>query len=211
MRLFGLIALALISLSANAQTPAPQDSVDIGSLTGLTYANKYFGLTLTIPTGWKVQDSSTKKRINDKGKELLTSDDPTKKEEIDRAVDSVLNLLTVTQDPIGEYTSFNAMFSCAAEKLPAGVKSDADYMAAVKNTLKYSQVPITIERDVYAEQIGRYAFSVIDFKTSISGNFVSQKYYAHIMKDYCLFFIISYQTDAQLKTTSEILRSVTFR
>ena len=91
----------------------------------------------------------------------------------------------------------------------SGVKTDADYMLALRNTLKYSQVPITIEKDVYPEQIGGAAFSVIDFNTNFSGVIVSQKYYAHFVKDYVLFFIITYKTPEQLKTNAEILRSVT--
>lgn len=204
----GVIALMLVSLLANAQTPASgvPDIPDIGSVTGTNYANKYFGLTLTIPAGWQVQDASVKKQISEKGKELVTSDDPTKKAELDRAVDSTLNLLTVSQFPVGT-PGFNSMFLCGAEKIPAGVRTDADYMSALKNTLKFSQVPITIEKDVYAEQIGGVAFSGIDFKSNYSGVIVSQKYYAHIVKNYVLFFIVIYQTDEQLKTQNEILRS----
>ena len=209
------VALALLCLSANAQSQgaaakasAPPDMPDDGTVTGSTYANKYFGLTLTIPAGWQVQDSSFKKRINEKGKELVTSDDPTTKGELNRAADNTLNLLIVTQYPPGEARPFNSIFICGAEKIPAGVRTDADYMSALKNTLKYAQVPITIERDVYSEQIGGVAFSVIDFKSNYSGAIVSQKYYAHVMKNYTLFFIIIYQTDEQLKTHTEILRSV---
>ena len=205
-------ALALVSLSANAQTPAPvaPGVPDIGSVTGSTYANKYFGLTLTIPAGWQVQDASVKKQISEKGKELVTSDDPTKKAELDRAVDGTLNLLTVSQIPVGA-PGFNAMFLCGAEKIPAGVRTDAEYMSVLKNTLKYSQVPLTVERDVYPEQFGGVAFLAIDVKSNYSGVIVSQKYYAHIMKDYTLFFIIIYQTDEQLKTQTEILRSAVLR
>jgi hypothetical protein len=210
IRAAGVAALGLICLYTNAQTPG--DTVpDFGSVTGSTYANKYFGLTLTIPAGWSVQDSGFKKQMSDKGKELVTSDDPNKKSEINRAVDNTLNLLTITERPPGEPGPFNAMFTCGAERFPAGVKTDADYMSALKNTLKYAQVPITIEKDIYSEQIGGVAFSVIDYNINYSGVIVSQKYFAHIVKNYVLFFIIIYQTPEQLKTLRETLRSVTLQ
>jgi len=100
------------------------------------------------------------------------------------------------------------MFISGAERFPAG-KTDADYILALKNVLnKYSHMLMSIEKDVYAEPIGGIAFSAIDFKTNFSGVIVSQKYYAHIIKDYILFFIITYQTEEQLKKHAEILKSV---
>jgi hypothetical protein len=202
-----------VSLLANAQTPPSAspaaDVPDFGSVSGATYTNNYFGLRLAIPAGWSVQDSNFKKQISDKGKELVTSDDPSKKSELNRAVDNTLNLITITERPPGEPGPPNSVFICGAEKPMSGVKTDADYMLALRNTLKYSQVPITIEKDVYPEQIGGAAFSVIDFNTNFSGVIVSQKYYAHFVKDYVLFFIITYKTPEQLKTNAEILRSVT--
>jgi len=214
-RAVGVIALALVSLIANAQTPPSASPVadvpDFGSVSGATYTNNYFGLTLTFPAGWSVQDSNFKKQISDKGKELLTSDDPNKNSELNKAVDNTLNLLTVTERPPGSPGPLNSMLVCGAEKPPAGVKTDAGYMLALKNTLKYAQVPVTIEKDVYSAQVGGLAFSVIDFNTNFSGVIVSQKYYAHIVKDYVLFFIITYDTPEQLKTNAEILRSVTLR
>lgn len=207
MTLGGLIALSLFSLTAAAQAEIP----DFGGVAGSTYTNKYFGLTLTIPPGWSVQDSGFKKQMSDKGKELVTSDDSAKKGELDRAVDNTLNLLTITERPPESAGPVNAVFICGAEKPPSGVKTDADYMLVLKNTLKYAQVPITIEKDSYSEQIGGVAFSGIDFNTNFSGTIVSQKYYAHIMKNYVLFFIITYQTPEQLKTLTETLKSVTLQ
>ena len=210
--MFGLGTLLFISLLANAQTEtAPQESADLGSVTGSTYSNKYFGLTLTIPARWTVQNSSTKQLMSEKGKQLVTSNDANKQAELSRAVDATLNLLTVTQYPIGEAGRFNSMLICGAERVPAGVKSDADYLSALKNTLRYSQIPITIDRDVYLEQIGGTAFSVIDFKSTYPVGIVSQKYYAHLIKGYALFFILTSQTDEQLKTQTEILKSVILR
>jgi hypothetical protein len=156
--------------------------------------------------GFQLQEADQRK-----GKELVTSDDPTTKGELNRAMDNTVNLLIVTQYSLGDARPFNSMLICGAEKVPVGVRTDADYMAALKNTLKYSQVPITVERDVYSEQLGGLVFSIIDFKSNYSGTIVSQKYYAHIMKSYTLFFIVIYQTDEQLKTHNEILRSVAIR
>jgi hypothetical protein len=210
-----LIALTVATLSAHAQTQPPAPALpeipDFGSVSGLTYSNNYFGLSLTIPTGWIVQDSNFKKQISDRGKEVVTSDDPAKKNQLNQAVDNTLNLLTITERQPGTPGPLNSMFLCGAEKPPPGARTDADYMLALKNTLKYSQVPIAIEKDVYTEQIGGLPFAALDFKTDFSGVFVSQKYFAHIKRDYVLFFIITYDTPEQLKTQREILQSVVLK
>jgi hypothetical protein len=210
-----LTALTLVALSANAQTPASAtpvaDEPDLGSVSGNIYTNKYFGLTLTFPAGWSVQDDAVKKQISDKGKEIVTSDDPVKRAELERAVNKVLNLFTVSERVIGSPGPLNSVLICGAEPPPSGVKTAADYMLALKHTLKFSRVPVTLQRDVYTELVGGAAFSVIEFKTDFSGVFLNQKYYAQIRKDYVLFFIVTYDTPEQLKTLDEMLRSVVLK
>jgi hypothetical protein len=204
-------AMVPASVPVPQATPIPAPTFpDAGKVVGTIYTNEYFGLTLAFPNSWHVQESSLKKEIADKGKDLVTSNDPVKKGEIARAVDNVLNLLTISQFPMGEPNQENSLLICGAEKV-AGVNTIADYMAALKNTLKYSQVPINIERDVYTEQIAGVPFAAMDFKTNYSGVFLNQKYYARIVKGYTLFFIVSYHTDEQLRTQAEILRSAVLR
>ena len=211
-RALALIALMFISVLAAAQSHAPNDvpeRPDPGSVTGSKYTNKYFGFTLTIPSGWNVQDADFKKALSEKGKEIVTSDDPGKKDQIEKAVDQTLNLLTVTELPPGSAGS-NALLICGAER-PPGMKTDADYMLGVKTTLKYSQVPVTFERDVYYEEVGGVMFSVLDLTVNYSGVIVRQKYYAHVVRGYALFFISIYQTPQQLSTLSQMMKSVTLQ
>jgi hypothetical protein len=200
-----------LKVGPTAVTVVAPETPDPGSVTGSNYTNKYFGLSLTFPTGWLVQDSGYKKIINDKGKELVASTDPTKQSELDQAVDNVLNLLKTTQYPPGTPGVFNTTFLCGAEKVSSAFKTDADYMLALKNTMQYSQVPHTMLRDVHTEQIGGDPFAVVEFQSEHSGVLVNSKYCAHIVKGYALFFILVYQTDEQLKVGSDVLESVVLR
>lgn len=211
MRASGFIALALISVLVSAQTPAvPSDSPDPGAVSGSNYSNKFFGLSLTLPTGWQVQDSGYKKMVKHKGQELVTSD-KSHKAELDRAVGSVLNLLAVTQYSPGKKDVFNSSFTCNAEKIPDIIKTDADYMFVLKNTMRYSQVPHTLDSDVHTEEIGGVPFSVVEYHCYMAGVLVKSKYYAHIMKGYAVSFILVYHNDEQLRVESEILDSVVLR
>ena len=46
------------------------------------------------------------------------------------------------------------------------------------------------------------------FRSAVGVIILNQRYYVHTVKDYVLFFIITYQTSEQLKTLQETLRSV---
>jgi len=193
-----------------AAAPAPQDKPDSGAVAGSTYSNKYFGLTLTIPGGWHVLAASATQEMKEAGKSLVTSDDPAKKAQLEEAVNKTLILLNASQYTDGAAVPFNPGLLCGAEKVPAPLK-DADYMKVLKGTFQYAQVPVSLERDVYPETLGGVGFSVIDVKVTLPQGVVLQKYYAHIIKDYALFFILTYQTDEQLQTQADALRSVRFQ
>jgi len=115
-KVLGGAVLTLVALSASAQNPpAAVEAPDFGSVSGNQYTNAYFGLKLTFPAGWSIQDTAGKKRISEKGKQVVTSDDATKKAELDRAVDNTLNLLTVSERPMGSPGPLNSAFICGAE------------------------------------------------------------------------------------------------
>jgi len=213
-------ALALASLAANAraqtpaQTPPPPRPAD-GTVNGSTYTNAYFGLTLTLPAGWVVQGDAAKKEITEGGKKLMGSKDPTTDAQIDKAIESTLNLLTAMQyardaPPPG---GFNSGIMCLAEKVPPGSVGvrDEDYMAVLKNTFKFSQLPITLVKDGYTETVGGETFSVMDLSIDVGGAVVRQRYYAHIRRGYALSFILSYQTPEQLAALTEVVKSVRLR
>lgn len=208
-------AIVRRSLKVEARTDltvsAPAEVVASGTLTGSTYENRYFGLTLTVPAGWHAQDSSVKQQIIERGKELVTSDDPAKRAELKRAADNTLNLLTVSEYPVGGSEPFNPMILCGAERIASSVVKDTDYMIGLKQTLRYSRMTISLARDAYSQTLGGVEFSVIDLAIDYQGVTVNQRYYAHIRKGYALFFIVVYQTNEQLKTGTEILRSVVLR
>lgn len=213
--LFCLVILAMLCVSGSSQTvktttsQAESKLPDDGAVNGSTYSNKYFGLTLTIPPGWDVQGQDVKQGIKERGKVLVTSEDPTKREELDKALDNTINLLTLSQAPVEPNPAFKPLLIALADKVPAGAPNmtDAEYFSALKNTFQYSQVPITLEKDIYLESVGATSFSVIGMSLDFKGVIVRQKYYAHVKKGYALCFILSFQKDDQLRALEGILRS----
>jgi hypothetical protein len=218
-----LLVTALVLLSrppaharaqAGAPPATPQTAAPVqGSLDGNAYTNDYFGLTLTLPEGWKVQGEAVRERNREAGRKLFDAKDPAAQARLEKAVGNTLNLLTAYQYPVGAAVHFNPAFLCAAEKIPASAAgaTDADYMAVLKQTFRYSQAPITVDRDVYTEQVGGLTFSVVDITTRFPNAIGHQRYYAHIRRGYALSLVLTYLTDEQLRTLEGVVKSVRFR
>ena len=218
-----LLVTALILLSppahARAQTGTPPTTTpaaaapDHGSLDGNAYMNDYFGLTLTLPEGWKVHGEAVRERNREAGRKLFDTRDPAAQARLEQAVGNTLNLLTAYQYPVGAAVHFNPAFLCAAEKIPpaAAEATEADYMEVLKKTFGHSQAPITIDRDVYTEQVGGETFSVIDITTKFPNAVGHQRYYTRIRRGYALSLVLTYLTDEQLRTLTGVVSSVRFR
>jgi hypothetical protein len=193
--------------------PVAAATPDQGSLDGSAYTNEYFGLTLTLPAGWKVHGEAAKKRNREAVRKLFDTKDPAAQARLERAVGGTLNLLTVYQYPVGVAVHFNPAFLCAAEKIPAAAASatDADYMDVLKKTFRYSKAPITVDRDVYTEAVGGETFSVIDITTHFPDAVGHQRYYTHIRRGYALSLVLTYLTEEQLRTLAGVVESVRFR
>jgi hypothetical protein len=210
--------LLLLSTHAHARAQAATPHADAaaperGSLDGNAYANDFFGLTLTLPLGWKVQGEAVRERNREAGRKLFDTGDPAAQARLEKSVGNTLNLLTAYQYPVGSAVHFNPAFLCAAERIPAAAvgATDADYMAVLKQTFRYSQAPITVDRDVYTEQVGGETFAVIDITTRFPNAIGHQRYYTHIRRGYALSLVLTYLTEEQLRTLEGVVKSVRFR
>jgi hypothetical protein len=160
-----------------------------------------------------VQGEAVRERNREAGRKNFDAKDPAAQARLEQAVGNTLNLLTAYQYPVGAAVHFNPAFLCAAEKIPpaAAGATDADYMAVLKQTFRYSQAPITVDRDVYTEQVGGLTFSVIDITTRFPNAIGHQRYYTHIRRGYALSLVLTYLTDEQLRTLDGVVKSVRFR
>jgi hypothetical protein len=114
---FILILLLLLFNSSFVFAQGNAAKIDFGSIEGSVYSNRYFGLKLTIPENWQVQDDETKKRIMALGKEGLAGNNKQLEKALDASLLNTLNLLTVFQYPAGSGAKFNPNFACVAEKI----------------------------------------------------------------------------------------------
>jgi hypothetical protein len=206
-------ASARAQTSATPPTPHAANAPDRGSLDGNAYTNDFFGLTLTLPAGWKAQGEAVRERNREAGRKNFDTGDPAARARLEKSVGNTLNLLTAYQYPVGSAVHFNPAFLCAAERIPAAASgaTDADYMAVLKQTFRYSRAPITVDRDVYTEQVGGETFAVVDITTRFPDAVGHQRYYAHIRRGYALSLVLTYLTDEQLRTLEGVVESARFR
>jgi hypothetical protein len=195
---------------APVSTAAPLGQPDMGTVTGQTYSNRYFGLALTIPQGLLVQDTRAKELINATGKQLLTSEDKNKQAELDAASAHTFNLLTLTKFPLETAVEFNPGFIIAAEKLPVTATeiSSSTYLSEMKKVFQYSHVPVNMESDVRMETVGGLRMGALDISIQYPNGMVKQRYYAYVKKGYALGFILSYQTPEQLQSFVSMLQTL---
>jgi hypothetical protein len=210
----GVMALALVSLFAQAQTPAPELSSDVnaviraGTLEGSTYINTYFGLRLTFPDGWEVQDDRTKQIIQDRGKERLRFDDSKKQARLDESVANTANLLTLFETPFIQ--PYQAKLVCVVERIPVGSTfTEVNYATSLKTALTgYSKIKYVLEKDARTEMIDGAPFTAIDFTVNLDSGRSHQKYYTQIRKGYVLCFILSYASKRQLSALKTIIAGI---
>ena len=184
--------------------------IDFGSIEGTTYTNRYFGLKLTIPENWQIQDDETKKKMMESGKRKIMGGDKQVEKTLDTSLLNTLNLLAVFKYPVGSGMRHNPSFGCVAEKITRFPSLTArDYLIGTKSFMQKSQVPYTF-REIYSRSIGGRGFVVLPAQAPLNGAIVYQNYYTRIMKGYALVFIITYSTDEELRPLEEMLKSVRF-
>jgi hypothetical protein len=208
MYLKNIFSVGLLLLLISLTVACRLENVDLGSIEGSTYSNRYFGLKISIPQGWQVQDEETKRQLSESGRQKLANGNEQLEKSLNASRLNTLNLLTIFKYPRGSAVSSNPNFLCVAERInPALSGTSIEYLNVMKNLLQGSQIPHEFG-EIYFQFIGEKRFFVLPVQNPSSG--VKQKYYTTRMKDYNLTFIISYQTDEDSKALQEILNSVKF-
>jgi hypothetical protein len=123
--IFGTLSVLLYAVSLNATEPA----IDFGSIEGSVYSHSYFGLKVTIPEKWQVQDQDARQRLMELGEQVVTGNNENLKALMDASKLNTLNLLTVFRHPLGAAVDFKPSFMCIAEKVShlPGIQRGSDF------------------------------------------------------------------------------------
>jgi len=188
------------------------DEIDFGTLKNSVYQNNYFGLTVTFPTDWSVQDQESQRQIMAAGRAVVAGNDKNLTAAIKQASElQTVNLFAVFKFAMGSPVPFNPAILGVAERvrqLP-GIQRGKDYLFHARELLKSSQLQATFPKEFYTARLGGVDFDVMDSEIAIRGMMVKEKYYAAIRKGYALAFVVSYQTDEQEALQRKVLDTIT--
>jgi hypothetical protein len=215
MKLIKFLAIVMLTawfiFSSGCQEKASEE-VDQGAFSGSVYRNNYFGLTITIPSDWSIQDSQSMQDLKDLGKKVLDKDDKNIKAVMEASDFQTVSLFSVFRHPLGSPIPFNPNLICMAERVRhmPGITRGKDYHFHTRKLLESSQVSVKFPKEIYTETLGGVEFDVLYSETSFGTMLVKQKQYGAVIKGYVLLIVTTFADENQEATLDEILKTMTF-
>lgn len=215
MKLIKFLAIVMLTawfiFSSGCQEKASEE-VDQGAFSGSVYRNNYFGLTITIPSDWSIQDSKSMQDIKNLGKNVLDKDDKNLKAVMEASEFQTVSLFAVFRYPVGTPVPFNPNLMCMAERVRhmPGIKRGKDYHFHTRKLLESSHMSVNFPKEIYTETLGGVEFDVLYSETSLGTMLVKQKQYGAVMKGYVLLIVTTFADENQEATLDEILKTLTF-
>lgn len=189
------------------------EEIDFGTIENSVYKNKYFGLTITIPAEWSIQDRESFQRITKTGTEMIAGEDKNLKAMIKASELQTVKLFAAFKHPFGTPVSFNPSIACLAERIShaPGIKRGKDYLFHARKVFESGQMDVSFPGDISTEKLGAIDFDIMHIQWALHGTTVQQEYYATVMKGYALVFIVSFTTVEQKAALDKALNSIVFK
>lgn len=204
-----ILALAVFTFGCRKKAT---EEVDFGTFTNAVFTNQYFGVTLTVPQDWSIQDQEARDRLAKMGTAAIVGDDKTMKATLKAAQQQTVNMFSVFQHPLGTPVAFNPSVIGVAERvrdLP-GIKRGSDYHFQVKKMMESGQMKVSFPRESYTALLGGVEFDVLDQEIEVRGKVIKQRYFTIIKKGYALSFATTFTTDKEEAATRKVLDTLAF-
>jgi hypothetical protein len=189
----------------------PNNRIDAGTATNAIYQSRYFGFTMTIPTGWIVQDQASQKQINEEGAALVAGKDKELEAGLKAADLETIHLFTASKYPKG--TMHNPAIGAIAERVrePQRIQLGKDYLLELRRTLESGQLQAAFPSEIRTVRLSGVDFDAMDVELKPRGmKKVKERFYATIKRGYALCFILAYMTDEEEAFERKILDTVKF-
>jgi len=212
MKLLAIVMLTACFIFPSACQEKASEEVDRGAFAGPLYRNNYFGMTITIPADWSIQDSKSMQTLKNLGKQVIDKDDKNLKAVMEASELQTVSLFAVFQHPLGSPVPFNPNLMGLAERVRhmPGIKRGKDYHFHTRKLLESSQMSVRFPEEIYTETFGGIEFDVLYSETSFGTTLVKQKQYGAVMKGYILLLVTTFANQDQEATLDEILKTLTF-
>lgn len=223
---FAFVGLITALGTSGCQKPIPQfgntdanqpenkaaSEVGYGSLSGHTYSNDYFGLTVSIPEDWYIQSREEADELTRIGKAAVlgTGADPNFKAAAEAPQTTSIQLLSTFRHPPGTPGVFNSSVMIMAERVKhlPGIRTGAEFCAQLKQGLGMTALKSDSDNVESGLKIGSLDAYYLPARMKVGTTIVHQRYYATRHKDYVLVLIVSYTTDEELKAAETILANI---
>lgn len=202
-----LLALSLASCKSQEKATT---NFDLGTTKNGEYNNKYFGISLIFDPAWKVQDKKQMENLIDVGARVTAGDDKNLKAVLDASVVNTAYLLSVFKYDIGTAVENNPSFMLIAEnnKNTPGIKNGGDYLYHNKKILEQSQMDVSIEKEIYTQQIDSTEFYVMETKMIMLGRVFHQRYYATLKNGFNLSLVYTFTSPEGQAELKKVLNSI---
>jgi hypothetical protein len=189
------------------------EEVDAGVVENSVYSNKYFGMSVTLPTDWNIQNQKSLKQLMEMGKKMVAGEDKNLNAAIKASESQTINLVIATKHPVGSPVDFNPMIACVAERVGdmPGIKRGSDYQFHVRKLLESSQMAVSFPKETTTEKIGGRDFDVMHIEMAVATKVVKEKYYTIIAKGYAVSFVGSFTNDEEEEVMDNVIKTIIFK
>ena len=188
------------------------EEVDFGTFENGVYRNKYFGMRITIPPDWSIQDRESMEGMMKTGARVVSGDNKNLQAATKAAELQSVNLFAAFKHPVGSPVVHNPNVICMAERVRhmPGIKRGRDYHFHSKRLLEASPLDVKFPKDVFSETLNGVEFDVLYTEISMPTTTVKQEQYVTTAKGYAIVLSITYTTEEEKSSLKEILNSVSF-
>lgn len=195
---------------------ASNKAVTTGAFAGQTYTNDFFGLSLSVPSGWHTASKDELQKTYRSAQETVGSDDRVIEESLELGKQKTLYLFLVSEYPPDHTGSFNANVSLICENLAITglkVKSAKDYISEALKQLDHAALKLEVD-EIDEQKFGNTKAAMVYCELEMQGIKLRQRYVAAIKGKYALLLTLTYPQDASVEELNElqnIVASMSFK
>jgi hypothetical protein len=189
--------------------PSGDELFAAGTLDGLTYTNRHFGVTFTAPKGWTVIDPALMRKLRDESKSLFRNEkDPNIKRQLEEAVERTTPLFSASRLPAGT-GSFNAVLIFAAERVPtAVVKTPHDYYKLMLHSMNVSEgMKAEVVEPFVTKRVGATVFGLYTLRLTSHMGVMLQRQFMALKGPHAYGLVLTYAEESDAAALDEVVRS----
>ncbi len=206
------VFLAFILAGCGRSGPAAKPGrADVGGawVSEREYRNGYFGMRVEIPGDWSLQKGADE-TFNQRAVDFIAGDENNLRGAMKSAIEQTRTIFWAYRHPLGTPGKSNPNVAVLIEnvtRLP-GIKSAADYLQAMEQTLKLSNKTFNFAPETKAVDVGGVAFAMREAEMPVGTLTVRQRYYARFNNGYVLLMGVTVMAEGDEAEVAKVTATV---